>query len=452
MTPDRSKIEAFRNAESIRFSESRPRSLALADASRDHYLSGYPLHWMSDWPLPFAPFVERAEGAELWDVDGHHYFDFCLGDTGAMFGHSPPAVVEALREQAGRGLTTMLPSPRAASVGAKLEALFGLPTWNFTHSATDANRAAIRWARAVTDQPVLLVFDGCYHGSLDDTLVRWHKGRTVARGGMVGQVGHPAVLTRVAKFNDVTSLTNSLSTKNVAAVLFEPAMTNIGLVQPDPGFLDTLREMTRALGTLLIVDETHTLSAGPGGASKAWGLEPDMITVGKAIAGGFPCGLLGLSADVAARVRAYQPPKGEAEGHGHSAMGTTLAGNPMALAGLEASLDHLMTADNYAGMLSRAAALEADIQALLTRRGLPWCTSRIGARLEIQFCPTPPRNAPEAVEAFDDELQAALHLGLANRGVLVTPFHHMLLISPATTEAACAHFVATLDQVLELLS
>lgn len=445
-------LSALHAAETAHFSAANPASAALAERAAPHFLHGVPMHWMRDWPLPFPLAIRAAEGCTLHDADGHALTDFCLGDTGAMFGHSPPAIADALIAQAGHGLTTMLPDMRSAAVGAALAARFGLEAWQLTATASDANRHAIRWARALTRRPVLLVFDGCYHGSVEDTLVRQGAdGATLARAGLVGQVAHPAPHTRVVPFNDVDALERALAPGDVAAVLTEPALTNIGMVPPLPGFHEALRALTRRHGSLLILDETHTLSSGPGGATQAWGLEPDLLTLGKAVAGGFPCGVLGMRAPLARRAEAWQPPAGGAGGHGHSGMGTTLSGNPVAIACLEAALAELHTEATYARMFTAAGALQAGIEALLARHRRPWCVTRIGARLEIQFRPTPPRTGAEAEQAFDDALQACIHLALVNRGVVVTPFHHMLLASPATGEAQVAHFLAALDAVLGLL-
>src|SRR5262245_11984168 len=250
-------------AERARFAARNATSQRLAQAARQSLFGGVPMHWMADWPTPFPLFVAEAKGAHLKDVDGHDLVDFCLGDTGAMFGHAPDAVAAAIRDQAGRGYTTMLPGEDAVWVGAELARRFGLPFWQVAATATDANRYALRWARAVTGRDKILVFDGCYHGTVEETMVRLKDGKVVPHAGQIGSVFDPTRVTRVVEFNDVAALERALGTRDIAAVLCEPAMTNIGMVLPDLGFHDRLRELTRAAGTLLIIDETHTISTGP---------------------------------------------------------------------------------------------------------------------------------------------------------------------------------------------
>jgi glutamate-1-semialdehyde 2,1-aminomutase len=400
-------------------------------AGNAHWLHGVPMHWMHDWGTPFPIVVKEARGAEIVDVDGRRYADFCLGDTGAMFGHSPAPVARALAAQAARGLTYMLPSAEAAAVGAGLERIFRLPFWQVTQTASDANRSVIRWARGITRRRFVLVFNGCYHGMVDDACVRLDAGRTTSKPSLIGQVYDLASATRVIEFNDVAALEQALKTRDVACVLCEPALTNIGMVLPEPGIHATLRALTRKHGTLLAIDETHTISTGLGGYSQVCGLEPDFLVVGKAIAGGFPCAVYGFTAELRERmlgVLAQTPP-------GHSGLGTTLSANALALAALNASLSEVMTPAAYAHMIEHGVMLEEALQDALHVEGLPMHVTRIGARLELMFKAVPPRNATEAVAGLNADLSLVLRLYLANRGVLITPFHNMMLVSPATTRA-----------------
>ena len=437
-------LPQLQHAEADRYRATHPRSAALAAAAQPHWLYGLPMHWMRDWPLPHPLFVSRAQGAELWCADGHRYADFCLGDTGAMFGHSPPAVARALAAQAAAGLTTMLPGELLTDVGALLAGTFGLPRWQLALSASDANRFAIRWARAVTGRPKLLVFDGCYHGTVDDTLVDLRDGRTVTRVSLLGQVHDLALGTVVVPFNDLAAVERALASGDVAAVLTEPALTNCGLVPPLPGFIQGVQAACRRHGSLLLLDETHTVSTGHGGWARMHGVVPDLLVVGKAVAGGMPCAVYGFSDELADRMQAA---KGAAP-EGHSGIGTTLSANLLALAALRATLAEVNTLAAARAMAHGAERLPAGLQAAITGRRLPWTVTRLGARMELQFRPTAPRDAAEARGAMAGDVEAALHLWWLNRSVLVTPFHDMLLVPPMATDddlaAVCAHFDAFL--------
>jgi glutamate-1-semialdehyde 2,1-aminomutase len=426
--------------EEARFLETHPNSVAQAGALRAHWLFGAPFHWMNDWAAPAAIVAADGEGAVLTDIDDNAYDDFCLGDTPGMFGHGRPEIARAVAEQARRGATFMLPTEEAAEVGALLAERFGLPFWQTTLSATDANRALIRWARAATQRPVIVVFDGCYHGMVEDCFVELRHGRTRSDAGLIGQALDITRTTRAVPFNDVRALEAALAQGDVAAVLAEPAMTNCGMILPEEGFHQKLRALTRKAGALLILDETHTLSSGPGGATKAWGLEPDALVIGKAIAGGFPAAVWGVSAEFADRIAAVPRPPGR------SGIGTTLAGNAMGMAAIGATLREVATPDAYAAMLAGAEKLASGLRAVIAARGLPWCVVSVGARAEVVFAPTPPRNAAEMRPALaQTELNHALHLYLINRGVLIAPFHMMMLVCPATTEQQIDRLVAAVD-------
>lgn len=447
-------VEVLSARERQRFLNHNPNSVALAGRARHALFGGVPMHWMSDWSTPVPLFVERAQGAHFFDVDGHQYVDFCLGDTGSMFGHSPAPIAAALREQAGRGLTTMLPGEDAVVCGERLAERFGLPFWQVATTATDANRFVLRWARAITGRKVILVFDGCYHGTVDEAMVRAKDGHTVHRPGLIGQARNLTQHSRVVPFNDLAALEAALAPGDVAAVLCEPALTNIGMVLPQPGFMARLRELTRQVGTLLIIDETHTLSTGPGGCTRAWQLEPDFLTLGKAIAGGVPCSVYGCSAAMAQAMQLARQHASELNhGHGHSGMGTTLSANALAMHCLRANLEQVMSDAAYAHMLAQAARLAAGLRALIARHGLPWSVTELGARCEFQFCAQPPQSGAQAEAAFHDSLQMALHLYLINRGILITPFHNMTLCCPDTCAADVDRLLASLDEALtELLA
>ncbi|UQY33418.1 aspartate aminotransferase family protein [Pseudomonas fulva] len=447
-------VETFAARERERFLQRNPKSVELAKRARKSLFGGVPMHWMNDWSMPSSLFVSRAKGARFHDVDGHEYIDFCLGDTGSMFGHSPEPIAQALAEQGANGLTTMLPGEDAIIAGELLAERFGLPFWQVATTATDANRFVIRWARAITNRKVLLVFDGCYHGTVDDVMVRCREGRTVHRGGLIGQARNLAKTSRAVPFNDVAALEAALAQGDVAAILCEPAMTNIGMVLPEPGFMDKVRELSKQYGSLLIIDETHTISTGPGGCTRAWNLKPDFITLGKPIAGGVPCSVYGCSHEMAQAMRLAQQHASEtSSGHGHSGMGTTLSANALAMRCMRVNLEQVMTPAAYDHMLPLAARLAAGLRGLIGKHGLSWSVTELGARCEFQFCATSPQTGAEAEAAFHDSLQMALHLYLINRGILITPFHNMTLCCPDTSAADVDRLLATLDEgLIELLA
>ena len=442
------RLRAYRTAQEARFRADQPQSQALAAEAADAWVNGVPMQWMTDWPLPFPLFIDRGEGGRLIDVDGHEYADFCLGDTGAMFGHASPPVVAAASAQAARGFTHMLPTRDAAAVGHLLREAFGLPVWQMALSATDANRFALRVARAVTGRPKILVFNGCYHGTVDECMVELHDGAARTRPGLLGQ---PRDLTEgavVVEYNDLPAVEAALAAGDVACVITEPVLTNSSMVLPDSGFHDALRALTRDTGTLLLIDETHTISSGYGGYTRVHRLDPDLWVCGKAIAGGVPTAVWGMTEAVARGYEAAlrdKPP-------GHSGIGTTLAGNAMSLAALRANLEQVMTPANYAAMERRAADLCAALTAVVAAASLPWHVARVGVRIEFIFSTTPLRNGTEAKAAHLPELEAAIHLGLTNRRVLIAPFHNMMLVSPATTDTDCAALVEATRAVLGALT
>ncbi|MFZ0830134.1 MAG: aspartate aminotransferase family protein [Thermoplasmata archaeon] len=427
-TIDRVRLARLTAKELLNFEEEHPRSRELFERARRSLLAGVPMNWMARWAGPYPVFVERATGAQIWDVDGHRYVDFCLGDTGAMFGHSPPVVVRAINRQIRRGITTMLPTEDSVWVGHELSRRFGLPYWQLAMTATDANRFAIRIAREVSGRPKILVFNGCYHGSVDEALVELENGRIGPNPGSIGPPVDPSLTTKLIEFNDVPALEQALAPRDVAAVLAEPAMTNQGIILPDPGYHDHLREITRRTGTLLIIDETHTLCEGPGGYTRAHGLHPDMITVGKPIASGIPAAAFGMGAGIA------EPslPKAQADTGDESGIGGTLSGNPVAAAAMRATLEHVITPAAYRHMIPLAKRWTDGVERTIREFELPWHVIRLGARAEYRFRPTPAHNGGEAIASKDSDLDRFVHLYALNRGILLTPFHNMALMCPAT--------------------
>jgi glutamate-1-semialdehyde 2,1-aminomutase len=427
---DRSRLSSLLSGELERFRAEHPRSAELHERARQSLVGGVPMPWMMLWAGGFPVVAERAEGNRVVDVDGHEYVDLCLGDTGAMTGHSPPEVVRELQSRLERGITTMLPTEDAAWVGEELSRRFGLARWLFTLTATDANRTALRIARQVTGRPKVLVYSYCYHGSVDEAFaVAAPDGSTRSREGNVGPAVDPSVTTRAIEFNDVVGLERALAHGDVACVLAEPAMTNMGIVLPEPGYHDHLRALTRAHGTLLIIDETHTISAGPGGCTAEWGLEPDLFTIGKAIGSGIPSGALGLS-EQTARTMLEQP---GADYEDTGGVGGTLAGNQFSLAAMRVTLDRVLTAEAFERAIPLAARFADGVREAVAAHGLAWNVTQLGCRAEYRFQPEPARNGTEAHEAADPELERYLHLHALNRGVMLTPFHNMALMGPTTT-------------------
>jgi glutamate-1-semialdehyde 2,1-aminomutase len=424
-------LQALLDDELARFEREHPRSRELAAAARGSLLGGVPMHWMVRWPGGFPVFAGDAAGARFRDVDGLEYVDFCLGDTGAMAGHSPEATVRAVAAQAACGITLMLPSEDALVVSRELARRFGLPCWQFALTATDANRFAIRLARHITGRPKILVFNWCYHGTVDESFATLDDGRVAPRAGNLGPPVALDETTRVVEWNDVAALERELAHEDVACVLAEPALTNIGIVPPEPGFHDALRAATRATGTLLAIDETHTLCAGPGGMTRAHRLEPDILTVGKSIGGGIACAAYGFSDEVAGRIESSID-RDESDVGG---IGGTLAANALSLAAMRATLADVLTDEAFAHMIALGERFERGVQAAIDDHRLPWHVTRLGCRVEYLFRADRPRNGSEAAAGGDHLLDRLIHLWALNRGILLTPFHNMALMSPATTDA-----------------
>ncbi|MDO8839520.1 MAG: aspartate aminotransferase family protein [Parvibaculum sp.] len=443
----KARATALIAAERTRFVERHPASRRMAVDAGTHFPGGVPLHWMLDWETPFPLFIREASGSTITDIDGHRYADFCLGDTGAMFGHSPEPVARAIAAQAQRGLTAMLPSDLTAEVGNLLALRFGLPFWQVTATASDANRAVVRWARALTGRTKVLVFDGCYHGQVEDAFVKLENGETKMKPSLLGQVSDIARTSVAAPFNDLDAVERLLADGDIALILTEPALTNTAMVLPEPGFIEDMIAAAHRHGALICLDETHTISAGPGGFTRAHDLSPDFFVLGKPVAGGLPAAVFGFTAKVEANMRRVL----ETKVPGYSGIGTTLSGNMLALAAMRACLAEIMTGDAYAHMTALAAQLAGALRAAVEKRRLPWTVTQLGARAELVFSPRPLRDGAEAAAAIDHDVERAIHLFLLNRGVLVTPFHNMTLVAPTTTQADVEKLAHNFDEALGLL-
>jgi len=440
-------ILALRERELTRFVNANPKSKHYFERSNG-WFQRVPFHWMLDWPSPFPIVAASATGATLTSLDGQAFDDFCLGDTASMFGHSPPALASALTEQAGKGLSYMLPTIEGAELGDMLASMFGLPHWQVTTTASEANRAVIRWCRGLTGRSKILIFNGCYHGAVDDVFVDLRDGLAVNRPSLIGQVQDLLLTTVAIEFNDVAALESALRNGDIACVLAEPVMTNIGMVRDAPGYLETLRRLCSETGTLLVFDETHTISSGYGGHSNSHGPMPDIMVIGKSIGGGVPCAVYGFTAQISARMEALN----NARPAGHSGIGTTLSANALAISAMHAMLGQVITRKAYDHMLAMADRLVSGLRQVIEAHGLPWHVSHVGARVEFVCAAQPPRNGNEARAAMDHDLESAIHLYLTNRGILLAPFHNMMLLSPVTQSEQVDRLLHALDSCVgELL-
>ena len=447
---NRQRLAQLREVEERRFLQLHPKSGELYEKAKSNMPDGVPMSWMVKWPGAYPVFVDQAKGASFIDVDGNTYIDFCLGDTGAMTGHAPEPTVTAIREQVGKGLSAMLPTQDAAIVSADMATRFNLPLWQFTVSATDANRHAIRYARLITGRPKIIVIDRCYHGSVDESFATLDKnGKTVAREGNIGAPVDLATTTKVVPFNDLSAMELALKKKDVAAILMEPAMTNVGIVLPEAGYLVAVEQMAKKYNTLLIIDETHTISMGPGGMTAQLGLSPDFLTIGKAIGGGFPTGAYGMQNDVAEQIKQ----KVELEVIDTGGVGGTLAANALSLAAMKATLSRVLTAENFERMIKLGNRWADGVEQSINKFDLSWSVNRLGARAEYIFTKRAPKNGREAADAGDFELEQYIHLRMLNDGFLITPFHNMALMCPETTIADVdAHTAAFEKMCTELVS
>jgi glutamate-1-semialdehyde 2,1-aminomutase len=430
-TINREKLKKLHGREAKRFIAEHPRSAELYKRAQQSLLGGVPMNWMKKWAGEFPVFVTTAKGAHFTCADGKDYVDLCLGDTGAMTGHSPEVVSEAVAKRVKEGITLMLPTEDGAFVGEDLKRRFGLPYWQFTLTATDANRFSIRIAREITQRSKILVFHYCYHGTVDETFATVENGVVSPRRGNIGPPVNPAETTRIVEFNDLNALEDALKHNDVACILAEPAMTNVGIILPDDGYWKQAQQLAKRYGSLFIADETHTICAGPGGCTAAWKLEPDLVVFGKAIGSGIPGATYGCSEEVAQRISA----RIHLEDCDVGGIGGTLAGNALSLAAMRATLENILTARNFEKMMPLAVRFNDGVAAEIKKHGLPWNVQRLGCRAEYTFCQRAPRTGGESAAAADFEMERFLHLYALNRGVLLTPFHNMALMCPETTSA-----------------
>ena len=447
---NRERLTNLMTHEESRFLALHPKSGEAFKNAQKVMPGGVPMSWMAKWPGAYPIFVDTAQGAKFVDLDGNSYIDFCLGDTGSMTGHSPGPTVKAISAQMERGITAMLPTEDAAIVSKELARRFGLPLWQFTVSATDANRHAIRYCRMITGKSKVIVIDRCYHGSVDETFATLDEtGNTVAREGNIGAPVSLSETTRVVEFNNLAAMEAALKHSDVAAILMEPAMTNVGIVLPESGYLESVGELAKKYGAVWIIDETHTISVGAGGMTALHNLKPDILTIGKAIGGGIPTGTFGMTAEIAAAIAR----KIDREVIDTGGIGGTLAGNALSLAAMRATLSEVLTETAFVKMIELGDRWSDGVTAVINECNLPWHVNRLGARSEYMFLNRAPRTGAEAASAGDFELEQYLHLRLLNDGFLLTPFHNMALMSPYTTESDVdAHTEAFRKMCVELTS
>ncbi|MFC1474877.1 transaminase [bacterium] len=453
------KVKEILEREEAAFEKDRPKSRALFEEAKKNFVGGVPMSWMRIWPGGFPIFVDKAVGARITDVDGHEYLDLCLGDTGALPGHANPDIIDAIGKQIKNGFTHMLPTEDAVWVGKELEKRFGLPYWQVLMTASDANRMALKAAREVTGRRKILAFNMCYHGSVDETLCVNFFGNMMHIPGSLGPItDSPNQTTKIVEFNDVPALEEALAPEDVAVVIAEPVMTNVGIIFPEPGFHDALREITRKTGTLLLIDETHCICGGPAGMTAELGLDPDIFVLGKPIAGGYPAAVLGLTEDIARKLEKRVP------WHMFFGFGGTLSGNAAAVAGIRAALTHVLTKETFARTVPLAEKMEKGIADIIAEFGLDWYVARIGCRVEFRFMANPPKNGMETlsevpynpVDPFEEgltgPLEALIHVYCANRGIILTPVHEMALVGPTTTEEDVDNYVASIRGLVEELT
>ena len=447
---NREHLKNLHSKEMERLLSRTPKSAALFEKAKEVMPGGVPMSWMSKWPGKYPLFVESARGARFIDVDGNEYIDLCLGDTGSMTGHSPKPTVDAITAQLSKGMTAMLPTDDAVAVSSELARRFGLPLWQFTVSATDANRHAIRYSRLITGKQKVIVIDRCYHGSVDETFATLDSsGNTVMREGNIGAPVALDLTTRVVEFNDLGAMEDALKKGDVAAILMEPAMTNVGIVLPDDGYLVAVGKLARRYEAVWIIDETHTISVGPGGMTADLGLKPDILTIGKAIGGGLPTGTFGMTHEMASQIAK----KTEREVIDTGGIGGTLAGNALSLAAMKATLTQVLTDENFVKMIELGNLWCDGVEAAITEFNLPWHVNRLGARGEYLFQRSAPKTGGEAARAGDFELEQYIHLRLLNDGILLTPFHNMALMSPYTSRSDVdAHTAAFRAMCQDLIS
>ena len=445
---DLGKLDSLREREVARFRARIPRSRALYEQSRRLMPSGVPSSWMAAFYPGTEIFVSRGAGARFEDVDGNSYLDMTQSDLSMVCGFGPEAVTRAVAQRFAAGSHFLLPTEDAIAVCGLLASRFGMPFWQFTLSASAANTEAIRIARLATGRDKVLLFAGKYHGHIDETLVT-----VKAEVGEPGHHGLPRGVeqhTIIVPFNDLDAVEAALRQGDVACILAEPVMTNMGVIHPDDGFLSNLRALTRRMGALLIIDETHTQVAAFGGFTRAWRLEPDILTLGKCVGGGVPIGAYGLTAELSDLVERNTEPR-VVDGK-TLAIGGTTYGNALNMAAARAALESVLTEAGYERVARLGAVLADGIDRLIAQRDLPWRAYRLGNRSGICLDRTLPRNAAEAARCVSNPLNHAMRPFMANRGIWEPIYIHGPSASFAHTDADIATYLGALDALLDRIA
>jgi glutamate-1-semialdehyde 2,1-aminomutase len=409
-------VRKLEEAENVRFAAERPRSMALQEKARRSMPRGVPMAWMDDLYDHPPVWVSHGNGSGFTDIDGHTYLDMYVADMSAFCGHAPRPVIDAVARRIKLGNQFLLPSEDAVAVAEHLTDRYGLPKWQFTLSATQANTEVIRLARELTGREIVLMFDGKYHGEGDATLVIQEGGEVApeSRGLPPGV----AAQARIVQFNDVAALEEALNPRDAALVLAEPAMTNAGFLLPQPGYHEELRRATRNTGTLLAIDETHTLVCAYGGLAQAWGLEPDFLTLGKALAAGVPLAAYGMRDEIASLIA---PPEESRTVSGafvdEVATGGTLFANALSMAAGRAALLDVLTEEAFERTASLGERMATGLRMAIRGAGLPWSVAQYGAHASYFFAPEPPTDGAGSRSADDPGLRALIRVFMANRGV-----------------------------------
>jgi len=408
MLKSKTRINALYEEELGRFIAARPRSRELHLKARQHMPNGVPMAWMKGLFDHPPLFIDHGEGAYITDVDGHRYLDLNVADMSMSPGYAPPAIVRTLSEQAAKGVQFLLPGEDSITVSTLLTERFLLPYWQYTLSASTANAEAMRLARIATSRQTILMFHGGYHGHIDDWLMASEMG-TVKPGKHAG--------TLMVHFNDLAAVEKALSEFDIAAVVAEPAMTNVNLVLPQNGFLDGLRALTQKHGTLLIYDETHTHVCAWGGLTRHWRLNPDILVVGKSIASGIPMGVYGMTKALRDVMESHiEVERWPQSGEGDLAVGGTLFGNALSMAAARTTLTEILTPENQKRAATLGALLADRIDAAIYKRQLPWTTHRLFCRSGLCYGKQP-INSMEASRSADFDLNRLQRIYFANRGV-----------------------------------
>jgi glutamate-1-semialdehyde 2,1-aminomutase len=445
---DPAMIADLEATEFARFVADRPRSIALTEEARLLMPRGVPMSWMDDLYEHPPMWVSHGSGSSFTDVDGNTYVDMYVADMSAFCGHAPPAVVEAVARRMALGNQFLLAQEDAIPLAAHLAERYGMPKWQFTLSATQANTEVIRAARRATDREVVLLFDGKYHGHGDATLVVLEDGRVASEyDGLPASIQGQA---RVISFNDIPSLERALAPRDVALVLAEPAMTNAGFIPPVDGFHDHLRQLTREAGTLLAIDETHSLVCSYAGLARLWDLDPDFFTIGKSIAAGVPLGAYGMTDEMASTI---SPPERPNVVSGaivtEVATGGTLFANPLSLAAGRAALTHVLTKEAFERTAQLGAQMAEGLRSSIARRGMPWSVVQLGGHACYFFAPEPPVDGASSRLADDPDLRALIRVFMANRGVWESGWWLGPTVSVAHSEQDVRTYVGVFDAFLE---